>query len=42
MDEFGKMYGNVSIRSLNADQLHHLFSHVTTKDGALIAKIAAK
>ncbi len=40
MNEYLRKYGEVRLNDLTLDQLHGLFSYATTKDGALLARIA--
>lgn len=41
MNEYLKKYGELRLRDLTADQLHGLFSYASTKDSALLARIAS-
>ena len=41
MDEYMSKYGELRLHDLTADQLHGLFSYVSTKDSALLARIAS-
>ena len=41
MNEYLRKYGEIRLRDLTLDQLHGLFSYATTKDGALLARIAS-
>ena len=38
---YQRKYGTVGLNGLTLDQLHGLFSYATTKDGALLARIAS-
>jgi len=41
MDDYIRKYGELRLRDLTLDQLHALFSYATTKDGALLARVAS-
>ena len=41
MAEYIIKYGETKLNDLSLDQLHGLFSYATTKDGALLARIAS-
>jgi hypothetical protein len=41
MDDYLRKYGDLRLRDLSLDQLHALFSYATTKDGALLARVAS-
>ena len=39
LDEFIDKYGVRKLNDFTIDEIHHLFSYATTKDGALLGKI---
>ena len=41
MDDYLRKYGDLRLRDLSLEQLHALFSYATTKDGALLARVAS-
>lgn len=41
MDEYLRKYGENRLHDLTLDQLHGLFSYASTKDGALLARMAS-
>lgn len=41
MEDYIRKYGDLRLRDLSLDQLHGLFSYATTKDGALLARVAS-
>jgi hypothetical protein len=41
MDDYIRKYGELRLRDLTLDQLRALFSYATTKDGALLARVAS-
>lgn len=41
MDEYIKKYGELRLNDLTLDQLYHLFSYATTKDGAILSKMSS-
>ena len=41
MDEYFRKYGENRLNDLTPEQLHELFSYITTKDGALLARMAS-
>jgi len=41
MGDYLRKYGDLRLRDLSLDQLHALFSYATTKDGALLARVAS-
>lgn len=41
MNEYLKKHGELRLRDLTATQLHELFSYVTTKDGAKLARFSS-
>lgn len=41
MNEYIRKYGETKLNDLTLDQLHDLFSYVTTKDSALLARLAS-
>jgi hypothetical protein len=40
-EDYIRKYGELRLRDLTLDQLHALFSYATTKDGALLARVAS-
>ena len=40
MNEYARKYGETNLTGLKLDQLHSLFNYATTKDGALLSRIA--
>ena len=41
MSEYLRLHGDLRLHDLDLDQLHLLFSYITTKDCALLARISS-